>query len=111
MSDQSQHIVSLAESMWESYTLQYALLCKVGNGRSIATEMMRSRGKLGYLFPMLETQRRIRCFYDLAKYGKEEDMEPLQKIVDDSDLSDEIRNSAKYAIDAIDIRVHKIYLI
>ena len=51
---------NFADSLWESYTNQYNLLCKQGKGGSLASKLLRSRGQLGYLFPMLEEKNRVR---------------------------------------------------
>jgi len=87
-----------AESMWNSYTLQLALLGRLGDAGALAAEMRRSRGTLGYFFPTLRETRRIQCFDDLAKAGTRDDIAPLQKIVGDLSESEQIRASAQNAI-------------
>ena len=94
----------LAESMWDSYTQQYVSLTRRGGAVLLANRIQRSRGKMGYLFPLIREKRRILCFYDLAKAGTEEDIAPLQRIVDDEFASEPIRTSAQYAIDVIRAR-------
>lgn len=95
---------SFAESMWDSYTLQLAILGKIGKAGSIAVEMRRARGKLGYLFPMLDDNKRLQCLDDLAKDGDGEDIPALKKIADNQSESPEIRNKANDAIAAIKTR-------
>ena len=106
MSPESHQYVSrFADLLWESFTLQSASILKAGCGGNIANEVLHSRGKMGYLFPMLKQKKRIQCFYsDLAIYGSEEDIEPLQNIVDDRLEPQIIRDNAQYAIDAIKAR-------
>ena len=97
---------SLAELTWELCTQQYYILCKQGNGGSIGSKMLLVRGRLGYLFPMLEQPKRIQCIRsDLAKYGIKEDMLPLRNIYDDPYEPPEIRKSAKFAHNAIAARI------
>ena len=98
---------NFAESMWDSYTLQYASLSKLGNAGSIATYVLLSRGRLGYLFPMLEPQQRIQCVSDLAKVGTQEDMAPLRRIFNDPSESQAIRHSAGFAHNAICARLRQ----
>ena len=97
-------LTNLVESMWESYTLQYASLGIQGKAGSIATYVLLSRGRLGYLFPTLEPQKRIQCFNDLAKVGTHEDMAPLRRIFNDRAELQEIRRRAGVAHNAIRAR-------
>lgn len=92
---------NLAESMWDSYTLQLAVLGKLGKADSIANEIRHSRGKLGYLFPMMKDDQRMQCFDDLAKVGDREDIVFLYKILNSIFVTDEIKDKATATIKMI----------
>ena len=73
----------------------------------MASRILRARGQLGYLFPMLEEKRRIQCFIsDLAAHGTRDDLDHLVKIYADPKESPEIRKSAKFANNAIRARLY-----
>jgi len=100
-SQESQTI--FAKSAWASYTLQLMSLGTTENA-DVAAELRHSRGKLGYLFPLLDVETRMQCFSDLAKDGTEEDIVLLRKIVDNKSESEEIRKIALGTIEAILLR-------
>ena len=96
---------NFAESIWDSYTLQLVSLGKIGGAAPIATEIRRSRGKLGYYFQILEKGKRKTCFDDLATVGEREDIVLLTTIASDTSESDEIKNAAQDAIEWIKQRL------
>jgi len=80
---------------------------KIKIGFHLASRILRRRGQLGYLFPMLEEKKRIQCFFDLAKVGEREDVDPLRTIGKDKCESKEIRNHAILAHNAIVERLRR----